>query len=164
MIGTDYSSKLSLYLAYGAISAKYIYHNIKSYERKSGIANESTYWLVFELLWRDYMKFYSLKYQNKLFYLTGAQGPAAKTKYPWKVDIQKFTAWKEGKTGYPIIDANMRELLLTGFMSNRGRQIVASFLVRDLELDWRLGAHHFEEYLIDYDVDSNWGNWQYAAD
>ena len=68
-----------------------------------------------------------------------------------------------GRTGYPFIDANMRELLHTGFMSNRGRQNVASFLVRDLGLDWRLGAMHFERLLLDYDPASNYGNWQYAA-
>lgn len=66
-------------------------------------------------------------------------------------------------TGYPLIDANMRELKQSGFMSNRGRQIVASFLVRDLGLDWRMGAEHFESYLLDYDPCSNWGNWNYSA-
>lgn len=72
-------------------------------------------------------------------------------------------AWKNGRTGYPFIDANMRELKHSGWMSNRGRQVVASFLVRDLGLDWRLGAEHFESYLLDHDPCSNWGNWQYCA-
>lgn len=65
--------------------------------------------------------------------------------------------WKEGRTGMPLVDANMRELAATGFMSNRGRQNVASYLVHDLGLDWRLGADWFEHTLIDYDVASNWG-------
>jgi deoxyribodipyrimidine photo-lyase len=74
-----------------------------------------------------------------------------------------FLKWKNGKTGVPFVDANMRELLHTGFMSNRGRQNVASFLINDLKLSWQLGAKHFEEYLIDYDVASNYGNWSYLA-
>jgi deoxyribodipyrimidine photo-lyase len=68
-----------------------------------------------------------------------------------------------GNTGNRFIDANMRELLLTGFMSNRGRQNVASYFVHELGLDWRLGAQYFEEALVDYDVYSNWGNWAYLA-
>jgi deoxyribodipyrimidine photo-lyase len=66
-------------------------------------------------------------------------------------------------TGYPFVDANMRELAASGYMSNRGRQVVASFLVRDMALDWRLGAMHFESCLLDHDVCSNYGNWQYSA-
>ena len=66
-------------------------------------------------------------------------------------------------TGYPFVDANMRELKATGFMSNRGRQVVASFLVNDLGLDWRMGAEHFEAFLLDYDPCSNYGNWNYVA-
>lgn len=68
-----------------------------------------------------------------------------------------------GRTGVPFVDANMRELLATGWMSNRGRQNVASFLVKDLHLDWRLGAEWFESLLIDHDVCSNYGNWNYVA-
>lgn len=163
MIGTNYSSKLSIYLASGLISAQSVYHAVKEYESKSGIANESTYWLIFELLWRDFFHFYERKHDKKMFYLGGPQGKKGRDKYPWGSDIVKLNAWREGRTGYPIIDANMRELLYTGFMSNRGRQIVASFLVRDLKQDWRYGAEHFERCLIDHDVNSNWGNWNYGA-
>ena len=74
-----------------------------------------------------------------------------------------FNKWKYGKTGYPYIDANMLELRKTGFMSNRGRQMVASFLIKDLKIDWRRGAEYFESMLIDHDVASNYGNWNYAA-
>ena len=162
MLGRDYSSKLSVYLANGCITARQVMAAVKSYEAAEG-ANESTYWLIFELLWRDYMRFYSKKYGKKVFLLGGAQGPAGVAKWPWARDAALFDKWARGQTGYPLIDANMRELALTGFMSNRGRQIVASFLVRDLGLDWRLGAQHFEALLLDHDVCSNWGNWQYAA-
>lgn len=74
-----------------------------------------------------------------------------------------FWRWAEGQTGIPFVDANMRELNQTGFMSNRGRQNVASFLVNDLGIDWRWGASYFESMLIDYDACSNWGNWMYVA-
>ena len=74
-----------------------------------------------------------------------------------------FNKWQNAETGNDFIDANMLELKLTGFMSNRGRQNVASYLCNDLKLDWRYGAAYFEQQLIDYDVSSNWGNWAYLA-
>ena len=82
---------------------------------------------------------------------------------PWQEDWQRFELWREGKTGYPLVDANMRELSATGFMSNRGRQNVASFLTKNLGINWIMGAEWFESLLIDYDVCSNWGNWNYTA-
>lgn len=82
---------------------------------------------------------------------------------PWRFDKELFNSWKYGKTGVPFIDANMSELNFTGFMSNRGRQNVASFLVKDLNVDWRLGAAYFESMLIDYNYGNNWGNWNYIA-
>jgi deoxyribodipyrimidine photo-lyase len=81
----------------------------------------------------------------------------------WKQDKVNFDKWVKGETGVPFIDANMRELQQTGFMSNRGRQNVASFLTKDLGIDWTWGAAYFESQLIDYDVCSNWGNWAYIA-
>ena len=80
-----------------------------------------------------------------------------------KEDEQLLHVWIEGRTGIPFIDANMRELAATGFMSNRGRQNVASFLVKDLHINWQMGADYFESTLIDYDPCSNWGNWNYIA-
>jgi deoxyribodipyrimidine photo-lyase len=74
-----------------------------------------------------------------------------------------FESWQIGQTKHDFVNANMMELNLTGFMSNRGRQNVASYLCHDLKLDWRYGAAYFEEQLIDYDVSSNWGNWAYIA-
>ncbi|MEL7313906.1 MAG: FAD-binding domain-containing protein, partial [Cyanobacteria bacterium J06559_3] len=84
-------------------------------------------------------------------------------KVAWKQDWQRFDAWRDGMTGYPLVDANMRELAATGFMSNRGRQNVASFLTKNLGIDWRMGAEWFESLLVDYDVCSNWGNWNYTT-
>merc|ERR1712216_722165 len=84
-------------------------------------------------------------------------------KTPWHGTRKALEQWKEGRTGDPLVDANMRELAATGFMSNRGRQNVASYLILDLGVDWRYGAAHFEELLLDYDPCSNWGNWVAAA-
>ncbi|NCP85469.1 MAG: cryptochrome DASH, partial [Bacteroidetes bacterium] len=91
------------------------------------------------------------------------QNGISQTKKIWKKDKALFEKWRLGKTGFPLIDANMRELLETGWMSNRGRQIVASFLAKNVEIDWRWGATWFESQLIDYDVYSNWGNWAYVS-
>ncbi|XP_069067166.1 cryptochrome DASH-like [Pleurodeles waltl] len=158
LIGLDYSTKFAPWLALGCISPRYIYEQIQKYE-KERTANQSTYWVIFELLWRDYFRFIALKYGRKMFFLKGLQ----EKEVPWKKDKQLFDAWKEGRTGVPFVDANMRELAMTGFMSNRGRQNVASFLTKDLGLDWRMGAEWFEYLLVDYDVCSNYGNWLYSA-
>nr|AWY11212.1 cryptochrome dash [Hermissenda crassicornis] len=158
MIGADYSTKFSSWLAHGCISPRQIYWDIKKYESER-TANQSTYWVIFELLWRDYFRLVALKFGNKIFFSSGIKGGNVN----WKKNALQFKAWQEGHTGVPYIDANMRELEATGFMSNRGRQNVASFLTKDLLLDWRLGAEWFESMLIDHDVCSNYGNWLYSA-
>lgn len=160
LIGADYSSKFSAWLALGCISPRKIYEEIANYELKR-VKNESTYWLFFELLWRDYFRFVAKKYDNKLFILEGLR--ANQKALNWREDKQDFENWKEGKTGLAFVDANMLELKNTGFMSNRGRQNVASFLTKDLKINWQWGASYFESQLIDYDVCSNWGNWTYMA-
>ncbi|MFN3927208.1 MAG: DASH family cryptochrome [Pseudanabaenaceae cyanobacterium] len=158
MLGADYSSKFSPWLALGCLSPRYIYYEVKKYET-ARVANDSTYWLVFELLWRDYFRFICAKHGHKVFRPSGLQG----IDIPWRQDWELFDRWREGLTGFPLVDANMRELKLTGFMSNRGRQNVASFLTKNLGIDWRMGAEWFESLLIDYDVCSNYGNWNYTA-
>lgn len=159
MIGADYSSKFSAWLALGCISPRFIYQELKKYETQFG-ANESTYWLVFELLWRDYFRFMMKKHQSKLFQKSGIRNKELATE---KTDWKLLEHWMNCQTGNDFIDANMLELKLTGFMSNRGRQNVASYLCNDLNFDWRYGAAYFEQQLIDYDVCSNWGNWAYLA-
>jgi deoxyribodipyrimidine photo-lyase len=158
LIGTDYSSKFSPWLANGSISAKTIYWKLKQYETEIE-ANEDTYWLVFELIWRDYFKYISLKHGNKIFKLDGILA----NKYDWKFNPKAFNQWITGNTKEPFVNANMIELAKTGFISNRGRQNVASFWAKELEQDWRIGANYFESMLIDYDVHSNYGNWMYNA-
>lgn len=160
MLGGEYSTKLSAALAHGCISPRAIYAEIKRYEAQR-TANKSTYWVIFELIWRDYFKFYALKHGNSIFF---EEGPAGRRgSVTWSTNPQLFARWKEGNTGWPLVDANMRELAATGFMSNRGRQNVASFLVLDLGIDWRLGADWFESLLLDHDCASNYGNWVAAA-
>ncbi|MEO1804465.1 MAG: DASH family cryptochrome [Bacteroidota bacterium] len=158
LLGQGYSSKFSPWLALGCISPRHIYKEVKRYE-KMRKKNSSTYWLIFELIWRDYFRFVAKRYENLLFLEGGIKGEYGN----WRVDWARFEQWKDGMTGIPFIDANMRELRETGFMSNRGRQNVASFLVKDLRVDWRMGAEWFESVLLDYDVCSNWGNWNYVA-
>ena len=159
LVGADYSSKFSAWLAMGCISPRFINQELKRFEQQIG-ANESTYWLVFELLWRDYFRFMMKKYNTKLFQLSGIQNKELPVNAHDAALLQK---WIDGRTGVDFVDANMIELKRSGFMSNRGRQNVASYLCNDLKLDWRYGAAYFEQQLIDYDVCSNWGNWTYLA-
>ncbi|WP_428331071.1 DASH family cryptochrome [Mucilaginibacter sp.] len=159
MVGEGYSSKFSAWLALGCISAKEIYTEVKAYEALYG-ANDSTYWLIFELLWRDYFGFCMEKNGVRYFSRSATQQPKATNPEKFDAELNK---WINGQTGIPFIDANMIELKLTGFMSNRGRQNVASYLCNDLKLDWRYGAAYFEQQLVDYDVCNNWGNWAYLA-
>ncbi len=159
LVGSNYSSKFSAWLALGCISARSVYHEVKKYEKRI-IANESTYWLIFELMWRDYFRFMMMKYKNLFFQ---KQGISSNGEHLHLYSPEVISRWINGETGDDFIDANMLELKLTGFMSNRGRQNVASFLCHQLKQDWRYGAAYFEQQLVDYDVSSNWCNWAYVA-
>ncbi|TXC76194.1 DASH family cryptochrome [Luteibaculum oceani] len=158
MLGEDYSSKLSPFLAFGNISPVRIYHELKKYEEENQ-ANESTYWLFFELVWREYFRYCAELYGSKMFVSQGVSGVELNPKWNKKL----FQKWCKGETGNDFVDANMIELNQTGFMSNRGRQNVASFLIHELGQPWDAGAAYFEKQLIDYDPSANWGNWQYIA-
>jgi deoxyribodipyrimidine photo-lyase len=158
LIGSDYSSKLSLALAQGCISPKSVYHEVKKYEDER-LKNDSTYWLIFELLWRDYFRFVAKKYGARIFHERGIRNKPVQ----WKSDREVFEKWRLGETGVRFVDANMKELLYTSYMSNRGRQNVASYLTKDLGINWTFGAAWFESQLIDYDPCSNWLNWAYVA-
>lgn len=113
-----------------------IFFEVKRYERERGM-RDAGYWIVFELLWRDFFKFIGLKYDRRLFYGRGLR----QEPYEWKKNDIQYEAWRTGQTGIPFVDANMREILQTGWMSNRGRQNVASFLTKDLGIDWRSVYH-----------------------
>ena len=157
LIGMDYSSKFSLWLSSGCCSARSIAQQLSEYETCYG-ANDGTYWLWFELLWRDYFRFLHFKYGKRLYYSKGL------SKSPSNLfDSKQFLRWSSGNTGESLIDAGMRELQKTGYLSNRMRQVAASYWIYDIKGDWQAGAAWFESQLIDYDVYSNQGNWLYIA-
>lgn len=163
MLAPDDASKLSPWLSMGCLSPREVWADVQRYEQER-LKNDSTYWLVFELLWRDYFRFLVERHGDAVF----APGGIQQLRLHWRsLDDQHaradFARWTSGTTGFPLVDASMRELSATGFMSNRGRQNVASFLTKNLRIDWRAGAEWFESLLVDYDVASNWGNWLYAA-
>jgi deoxyribodipyrimidine photo-lyase len=153
-----HSTKFSAWLANGSLSVNTVLSRLRRYERHV-IANDSTYWIWFELLWREYFYWYAVTHQQKLFWFKGIGEHTPST----QLDQRRLEKWKSGKTAYPIVNACMHQLKATGYMSNRGRQLVASCFIHELGLDWRYGATYFEQHLIDYDVASNWGNWQYLA-
>jgi len=158
LIGEDYSSKFSPWLANGSVSVKYIFKLLKEYEKEVE-KNDSTYWLYFELIWRDFFKYVSMQHKDKFFNKDGIYGEDKE----WSDDQDILLNWINGKTNEPFVNANMIELSQTGFMSNRGRQNVSNYLTKELKIDWRIGAEYFESMLIDYDVHSNYGNWLYNA-
>lgn len=156
--GWTTSTKFSPWLATGCISPRLILDKLDAYEQEVE-ANDSTGWIKFELLWREYFQWYAYRHGTKLFAFRGIKDHGPNTAfYP-----ERFRRWCEGNTPYPLVNALMNELKATGYMSNRGRQIVASCLVNELSVDWRYGAGYFEQHLLDYDTASNWGNWQYLA-
>ncbi|MGO4911160.1 DASH family cryptochrome [Leeuwenhoekiella sp. W20_SRS_FM14] len=157
-LGLDYSSKLSPYLAVGAISPRTIYYAVKAYE-KNIKKNISTWWLVFEVVWRDFFTFKGMRMGNSIFKTEGYKNKEV----PFENNTEYFERWCAGTTGIPFIDAHMRQLNETGYMSNRGRVNCASYFVHDLKIDWTWGAAYFESKLIDYDVSSNWMNWHMQA-
>jgi deoxyribodipyrimidine photo-lyase len=143
------TSRISVHLRFGMISIRAM--------AQLGLAHNQK-WLN-ELIWRDF-------YQNIIYHFPHSAHSAFKPDYDhitWEQNDAHFQAWCEGKTGYPIVDAGMRELAATGFMHNRVRMITASFLTKHLLLDWRLGEAWFAQKLMDYDLASNVGGWQWAA-
>jgi len=156
--GWENSTKFSPWLAQGSLSPRQIKASLDAYERDHG-ANESTYWIYFELLWREYFHWYATCYGKQLFLPGGLSGKQTHGSYY----AERFRKWCQGNTPYPLVNACMKQLNQTGFISNRGRQLAASCLINELGIDWRYGAAYFEEQLIDYSVGANWGNWQYIA-
>ncbi len=158
--GPDYASFLSTALAFGTLSVRQCWQDLQQ-----GPQHESAVWLKQELFWREYFRHYFRVHGSACFQLQGLARRAPLPHYPNNSTQAQtnFQRWCSGETGMPFIDANMRLLANTGLMSNRGRQNVASYLVFELGVDWRLGATFFEQQLLDFDVASNWGNWAYIA-
>lgn len=145
----DGTTRLSLHLRFGTISIREL----------ARMANQHNATYLNELIWRDF-------YQMIIFHFPHSATNSFKKQYdaiPWENNEIHFQAWCEGKTGYPLVDAGMRELNATGFMHNRVRMVVASFLTKHLLLDWRLGETYFAEKLLDFELASNSGGWQWAA-
>ena len=192
LLGLDFSTKLSAWLAIGSVTARQVHWQLIDFENgttdvgRGAIGygkgeNKGTAAVRFELLWRDYMRLCTRKFGSKLFFLGGYKDDKDAK---FKIISTPFTASTEkkntkgvndrdtqvvverflrGHTGTGLIDASQKELFLTGWTSNRARQNVASYLTKHLGIDWRVGAEWYETNLIDYDVSSNWGNWQYVA-
>ena len=142
------TTRMSLHLRFGTVSIRELCRQGRSNDKYFN-----------ELIWRDF-------YQMILDHFPDTAVKSFKPKYdniPWENNEAHFKAWREGKTGYPIVDAGMRELNVTGFMHNRVRMVVASFLTKHLMIDWRLGEAYFAEKLLDYEMASNVGGWQWAA-
>lgn len=156
--GLDNYSALAPWLATGALSPRTIMQQVRRFENEF-VANDSTYWVFFELLWREFFYWRAQIDGVHLFLPYGV----ARKKQLRTFDPRQFTRWCRGETNYPLVNALMHQLVRSGFMSNRGRQIAASSLIHDLGVDWRYGAAFFEKHLIDFDVASNYGNWQYIA-
>ena len=148
----DATSKLSAHLKFGTCSVREAYYAVTE---QLG----SDHPLIRQLYWRDF-------FTHIAYHFPQVFGRAFLDKFAdlhWDNNPDYFQAWCEGKTGFPIVDAGMRELNATGFMHNRVRMIVASFLIKDLHIDWRWGERYFAQHLVDYDPCVNNGNWQWAA-
>jgi deoxyribodipyrimidine photo-lyase len=143
------TSRLGIHLRFGTLS-------IRSLALKAASLN-ATY--LNELIWRE---FYMMILENAPQVVDRAFKPQY-DRIPWRTNEEDFQAWCEGRTGYPIVDAGMRELNATGFMHNRVRMIVASFLTKHLLIDWRWGEAYFAKKLLDFELSSNNGGWQWAA-
>jgi len=155
--GIDYSSKFSPWLACGSLSPRLVLQQLHAFEAEHG-HSDSSYWLWFELLWRDYFKLLQRQHGRRLYHPGGLPQRASPPHNP-----AAFQRWMAGQTGHALIDAGMRELAATGYLGNRMRQIAASYLIHELQCDWRAGAAWFEACLLDYDCSQSQGNWLYLA-
>lgn len=155
LMGTNISSKLSPWLALGCVSPKLVYAELKNYEKNNKASKSSQSFFV-ELLWRDHCRLLGKKYGDKIFEIGGISGVETKTLVD---DMGLLQQWIDGKTSCELINACMLQLKHTGYLTHKGRQIVSSYLVNDLQVNWQMGASYFEHILIDYDICSNWVNW-----
>ncbi len=152
-------SRLSPYIAIGALSPNTFYHAVKEAE-KATLDKKSVEQIILKLLWRDYYRFMFKKHGNQFFQIGGMTGNPPESAAD---DQKRFDNWKTGNTGHPIVDSSMKELNETGYIAHHQRIIVASYLIHQLKVNWLKGAAWFEEKLLDYGPASNYGNWAHAA-
>jgi len=162
LVGRNYASKLSPWLNEGCLSPRAVHDEVRRYEA-ARVENDSTYWLIFELIWRDFFAFQVEKHGDRYFSQGGIRGRDDIEWAKGEEEKRLLCRWRRGQTGVPFVDAGIRELRATGYLSNRARQNIASFLANDCRVDWRKGAAFFETHLVDYDPCSNYGNWAYIA-
>jgi deoxyribodipyrimidine photo-lyase len=158
LVGTEFSSKFSPFLGIGALSVRRIWNEVLRYQALHG-ADEGSEWMKQELLWREFF-LWSEQRHGAAFH---APGGIQNRRPEWVADHERFACWSRAESGHPLIDAQLRELLATGYLSNRGRQWVASHFVNELRLPWTWGARFFEWRLIDAHHALNTGNWAYLA-
>ena len=158
LLGSEFSTKFSPWLASGALSPRRIWQACLDLEDALGGSPEVE-WIRVELLWREYFQWVAYTAGATLFRKRGFREAPPRNGF----NAKAFQRWVDGTTGDALVDAGMRELAETGFSSNRARQNLASYLIHDLGLDWRYGAAYFESQLLDYDPASNWANWAYLA-
>ena len=152
-------SRLSPHLKWGEIGPHQVWRAAAPLVEAGGPAGEGAQALLRELAWRDFNHHLLVHFPDMV---TKNWRPAF-DRFPWREDPAALEAWQRGRTGYPIVDAGMRELWHTGWMHNRARMIAASFLVKDLMIDWRRGEEWFRDTLVDADLANNAGNWQWVA-
>ncbi|MFO7999845.1 MAG: DASH family cryptochrome [Marinilabilia sp.] len=157
--GANASSKLGPWLANGSLSPGVVFSKLEQCQIEHPEKAENIRPLMEQLIWRDYFRFLFLRYGKKLFTTKGLR----KTEHGMYNDEEAFFQWQTGRTGQPLIDALMRELRKTGFMSNRGRMLTSFYLSKEMKVNWQWGAAWFESSLLDYDVCSNYGNWAYQS-
>lgn len=153
-------SKFSPWLAHGCVSARLLYAEVQRYERERR-KNKSTYWIVHELCWRDFVRFGTLHAGSSVFKLGGLENK--QPRWDWSQDRKLLDTWIAGLTGFPFIDAFMRELKSTGYCNHMGRETAGWFLICDLGIDWRMGAEWFEHVLLDFEPAANYFNWAYRC-
>ena len=158
LVGTEFSSKFSPYLALGSLSVRRIWQTVLDYQALHG-ADEGSEWLKQELLWREFFLWTAQRHGASF----GAPGGLQNRRSEAIEDRELFDRWCRGRSGHPLIDAQLNELRTTGYLSNRGRQWVASHFINELRLPWTWGARYFEWWLIDAQPALNTGNWAYLA-
>lgn len=159
LVDSHDSSRFSPWISHGCLSPKMIYQELQQHKNAGGNSDAANRFFL-QLVWRDYHRLMGKKYGNLIFLKGGTKG---RIRTDFEDNYEVLESWIEGETGVPLVDACMNELAATGYLSRRGRELVSSYLINELGVNWQMGAEYFESILIDYDPCSNYGNWNLAA-